>query len=135
MSIREYLESTPFFDLVKYGEHDALDAVAFIGTPRKHPYDQEKCILLTARQADRSGENEATLIEFRMADVIALEELPSLVDLNGMARPLAKLWVKRGAIGIRYEPFEVADKPIGARDSPALKARISWAWHQHNAQD
>jgi len=130
MSIREYLESTPFFGIVKYGEHSALDAVAFVGTPRKHPYDAEKCILLTARQAEYPGDNEASLIEFRMNDVIAIEELPSPVDENGSARSLAKLWVKRGAIAIRYEPFEVADKPLGPKDSPALRARFSWAWHQ-----
>jgi len=134
MSIREYLESTPFFDLVKYGEHDALDAVAFVGTPRKHPYDSEKCILFTAKLAEHPGESEATLIEFRMSDVIAIEELPSPVDKSGSARSLAKLWVKRGAIAIRYEPFEVADKPLGPRDSPALKAKFSSVWRQQNAK-
>jgi hypothetical protein len=130
MSIREYLESTPFFDLVKYGEHDALDAVAFIGTPRKHPYDSEKCILLTARLAEHPRDSEATIIEFRMSDVMAIEELPSPVDEKGSARSLAKLWVRRGAIAIRYEPFEVADKPLGPRDSPALKAKFSSVWRQ-----
>jgi len=37
MSISEYLDSSPFFDIVKYGNHAALDAVAFIGTLKKHP--------------------------------------------------------------------------------------------------
>jgi hypothetical protein len=134
MSIREYLESAPFFGIVKYGGHDALNAVAFVGTPRKHPYDQEKCLLLTARQAEHPGDGEASLIEFRMNDVLAIEELPSPVDESGTARSLAKLWVKRGAIAVRYEPFEVADRPLGPRESPALRARYSWTWRQQDQE-
>lgn len=125
MSISEYLDSSPFFDIVKYGNHSALDAIAFIGTLKKHPYDPNKCLLLTARQEKLKWLDEGIIIEFRIADVLAADELPSPVDRLGMARPLVRLWVRRGAIALRYDPFEVGDKFLGPRDSMALRAKLA----------
>jgi len=125
MSISEYLDSTPFFDIVKYGTHDPLDAIAFIGTLRKHPYDQDKCLLLTARQEKLHWLEEGVIIEFRLSDLIAADELPSPVNEQGAARSLIRIWVRRGAIAMRYEPFEVGEKLLGPRESPALRARLS----------
>ena len=125
MSISEYLDSSPFFDIVKYGNHSALDAIAFIGTLKKHPYDPNKCLLLTARQEKLTWLDEGIIIEFRIADVLAADELPSPVDTLGMARPLVRLWVRRGAIALRYDPFEVGDKFLGPRDSMALRAKLA----------
>lgn len=125
MSISEYLDSSPIFDLVKYGRHDALDAFAFVGGLRKHPYDPEKCLLMTAEQEKPHWLDEGVIIEFRIADVLAADELPSPVNEEGAARSLVRLWVKRGAIALRYEPFEVSDSLLGTRDSMALRARMS----------
>jgi len=125
MSISEYLDSSPIFDLVKYGRHDALDAFAFVGGLRKHPYDPEKCLLMTAEQEKPHWLDEGVIIEFRIADVLAADELPSPVNEEGAARSLVRLWVKRGAIALRYEPFEVSDSLLGPRDSMALRARMS----------
>lgn len=106
MSIREYLEAEAFSELVKYKSEPPADAVAFVGTLRKHPYDGEKCLLI----ADPSS-REPSVYEFRVADVVAVDELPSPVDEAGQSRPLAKLWLRRGSFGIRYVPFEV-DAPL-----------------------
>ena len=125
MSISEYLDSSPIFDLVKYGRHDALDAFAFVGGLRKHPYDPEKCLLMTAEQEKPHWLDEGVIIEFRIADVLAADELPSPVNKEGAARSLVRLWVKRGAIALRYEPFEVSDSLLGPRESMALRARMS----------
>jgi hypothetical protein len=125
MSISEYLDSSPIFDLVKYGRHDALDAFAFVGGLRKHPYDPDKCLLMTAEQEKPHWLDEGVIIEFRIADVLAADELPSPVNEEGAARSLVRLWVKRGAIALRYEPFEVSDSLLGPRDSMALRARMS----------
>ena len=134
MSISEYLDSSPFFDIIKYGSHDALDAVAFVGTLRKHPYDSDKCLLLTAKQEKLRWLEEGIIIEFRIADVAAADELPSPVDERGAARPLVRLWVKRGAIAMRYQPFEVGDTPLGPRESLSLRTRLS-RLHQTSADE
>ena len=125
MSISEYLESSPISDLVKYGRRDALDAFSFVGGLRKHPYDPEKCLLMTAEQEKPHWLDEGVIIEFRIADVLAADELPSPVNKEGAARSLVRLWVKRGAIALRYEPFEVSDSLLGPRESMALRARMS----------
>jgi len=125
MSISEYLESSPLFDLVKYGEHNTLNAVPFVGTLRKHPYDMEKCLLLTAQQEKLRWLEEGKIIEFRISDVIAVEELATPVDESGSARFLVRLWVRKGAFALSYEPFEVGDKPLGPRESPTLRSKLS----------
>ena len=129
MSISEYLDSSPFFDIVKYGNHDALDAIDFIGTLRKHPYDPDKCLLLTAKQEKLKWLDEGIIIEFRISDVQAADELPSPVDELGMARPLVRLWIRRGAIALRYDPFEVGDKFLGPRESMALRMKFAQLMH------
>ncbi len=125
MSITEYLESAPFFDIVRYKKQSAMDAVAFVGTLRKHPYDKEKCLLLTAEQEKRRWIAEGIIIEFRIADILAADELPLPVDEEGSARIMARIWVKRGALALRYEPFEVGDTLAGPMDSASLKQRFS----------
>ena len=128
MSIAEYLESSPL-NLVKYGEHSALDAVAFVGTARKHPYDSEKCLLLASRQDNEKWLQEGTIIEFRLDDIVGADELPSPVDERGMARQLVRLWIRRGAIGLKYEPFEAGEKPSELADSELFKKKFARFYH------
>jgi hypothetical protein len=51
------------------------------------------------------------VMEFRLEDVIFIEELHSAVTESGEGVPLIKLWIRRGARGVVLEPFEV-DEPI-----------------------
>lgn len=125
MSISEYLDASPIFNIVKYATNEALDAIAFVGTLRKHPYDPEKCLLLTAQQEKLHWLEEGVIIEFRISDLQAADEMASPVNAEGAARSLVRLWVKRGAIAMRYEPFEVGEKLLGPRDSPALRVKLS----------
>jgi hypothetical protein len=134
VSISEYIESSPFFDIVRYGKHEAQDAIAFIGTLRKHPYDPEKCLLLTAAQEKPRWLEEGIIIEFRIGDVFAADELPSPVDEHGAARSLVRLWVKRGAIALRYEPFEVGEKLLGPRDSLILRTKLAQLFQTRSEQ-
>ncbi|HWR10973.1 MAG TPA: hypothetical protein VN445_04055 [Rectinemataceae bacterium] len=129
MSISEFLDTSPFFDIVRYGKHEALDAVAFIGSLRKHPYDPEKCLLLTAEQEKLHWLEEGVVLEFRIGDVLAADELASPVSEQGAVRPLVRLWIKRGAIALRYDPFEVGDKFLGPRDSLALRKKLAQVFH------
>ena len=104
MSIEAYIQGESLFQIVPYRNETPKDAIAFVGTLRKHPYDGEKCLLI----ADPAGRDPA-IFEFKIADVVSAQEMPSPVDTSGQSRSLAKLWVRRGSFGIRYEPFEVDD--------------------------
>lgn len=122
-------QDSPFFELTKYGEHAALDSVPFVGTLRKHPYDPEKCLFLTSRQDTLKWLEEGVIIEFRIKDVTGVDELPSPVDSEGNARQIVRLWVRRGSIAMRYDPFEVNDTMLGPRESETLRRRISRMLH------
>jgi hypothetical protein len=106
MSFIEQLEEEPLSEIVRYRSGTPKDAVAFTGTIRKQPYDEGKCMLL----AEPRG-SEPAILEFRKADIVAVEELPSIVDETGHSRTVMRLWIRRGSLGIRYEPFEV-DEPL-----------------------
>jgi inorganic pyrophosphatase len=119
MSIRRYLDSQPFSEMIPYRADNASDCVAFVGALRKHPYDDEKCLLI----AEPSGCDPA-IFEFRIVDVLGADEMPSPVDEEGQSLSLVKLWIKRGSFGIRYEPFEV-DEPIRrSNESAPIKQKF-----------
>jgi hypothetical protein len=96
VSIRKYLGTEPLHEVTRYSARGgrAADNVAFTGAPRKHPYDPEKLVLI---------------YEIRLQDVAHVDERPSLVTEGGESLPMVRLWVRKGALGLRYEPFVVAD--------------------------
>jgi len=81
--------------------------VSFSGTPKKHPYDTDKIILV----ADPFSTN-TLYYEFSKDDISYLEELPSLVSLDGETITMVRIWVKKMSIGIRCSPFIVEDTRI-----------------------
>jgi hypothetical protein len=127
MSLSKYLEAEPLSEIVRYHSDVPLDGISFVGTLRKHPYDEEKCLLI----ADPSAA-EPAIFEFRVTDIVAVDEMASPVDETGHSRPVVKLWIRRGSFGIRYEPFEVDDpiRPLGEsgklRDH-IMKGAHSWS--------
>jgi hypothetical protein len=52
--------------------------------------------------------SEPKVLEFNLEDILFVEENPSAVTEAGESVPMVKLWVKRGAVGVVLEPFEVA---------------------------
>lgn len=78
--------------------------VAYTGSPRKHPYDSKKIMLL----ADPYSRN-TYYYEFKTADIAFVEELPNIVDLNEEVVAMVRVWVKKGRIGLRCTPFWVED--------------------------
>ncbi|TFG78512.1 MAG: hypothetical protein E4H20_12680 [Spirochaetales bacterium] len=105
MSVREYL-GVPFYELQAYHSEPPLDAVSFVGSPRKHPYDDGKVLIL-----GEPGEGETAILEFRVADILCAQDLPSPVTEAGESYPIVRVWIRHGAVGIRYQPFEV-DTPL-----------------------
>jgi inorganic pyrophosphatase len=114
-----YLEMLPISSIAKYTKGQPNEGVAFAGYPRVHPSDKTKLILVN----DPLG-NEPTVLEFKLEDILFVEEIPSAVTENGEGVPLVKLWVKRGAVGIILEPFEVNDPIQFAGKVRAVKERI-----------
>lgn len=102
----EHLEEEPLAEIVRYESGTPQDAVSFVGTLRKHPYDGSMCLLLADRARD-----EPAILEFRKADVQGVEERASPVNESGSSRQIVRIWVRRGSRGVRYEPFEV-DEPL-----------------------
>jgi hypothetical protein len=105
MAISSYLEALPLNNIAKYARGKPGNGVPFTGYPRKHPSEKNKLILLY----DPLGTNTA-LLEFRLEDVLYVEELPQAVTESGEGLPMAKLWIRKGAHGVIMEPFEVDEE-------------------------
>ena len=78
--------------------------VAFTGSPRKHPFDPERVILVTDPYSTNTF-----YYEFQTADISYLEELPNLVNIEGETVLMARIWVKKNSVGVRSTPFIVGD--------------------------
>jgi inorganic pyrophosphatase len=101
---RTYLESLPLNKITKYSQGRQKDAIPFIGYPKQHPTDKTKIILIH----DPMGASPAVL-EFKLDDVLYIEEVSQAVTEQGEGIPMIKLWVRRGAHGMFLEPFEVGE--------------------------
>ena len=97
-----YLESLPLNEITKYSKGHHKNALPFTGYPQQHPAEKNKLILVY----DPLGENPAVL-EFKLDDILYVEEVSQAVTERGEGIPLVKLWIRRGAHGMLLEPFEV----------------------------
>jgi hypothetical protein len=97
-----YLELLPINTIAKYPEGPPKNGIPFAGYPQQHPAEKDKLILVY----DPLGENPAVL-EFKIDDILYVEEISQAVTEKGEGVPLAKLWIRRGAHGMFLEPFEV----------------------------
>ena len=78
--------------------------VPFSGSPRRHPFDAEKVILVVNPYSTHTF-----YYEFKTSDISYAEELPNLVSLEGEAVPMARIWIKKTSVGVRCSPFIVED--------------------------
>jgi inorganic pyrophosphatase len=106
MSMSAYIEAEPLSEITRWHGEGHGNSVPFIGTLRKHPYDSGKCLLIS-----NPGEPSPAIREFRVVDIAGAEELASPVDPVGATHNLVRLWIRKGSLGVKYEPFEV-DDPI-----------------------
>ena len=97
-----YLESLPHNKIVKYPGGPPKNAFPFTGYPQQHPTEKNKLILVH----DPIG-NSPSVLEFKMDDILYIEEVPQAITEKGEGVPLVKLWIRRGARGMLLEPFEV----------------------------
>jgi len=99
-----YLESLPPNKIAKYSESLPKNGIPFTGYPQQHPTDKNKLILIY----DPLGKNP-TVMEFKLDDILSVEEVAQAVTKKGEGVPLIKLWIRKGAHGMILEPFEVQD--------------------------
>jgi len=114
-----YLEMLPINSIAKYSKGHPSDGIPFTGYPRTHPSEKNKLILVY----DPLG-SEPVVLEFKLDDILFVEEVPSAVTEAGEGVPLVKLWIKRGAVGMILEPFEVNELAQAVGKARAIKERI-----------
>ncbi len=115
MPISHFLKQAKKFDIQLYAkpEKDAdltETHIPFSGSPLRHPYDKEKVILV----ADPFSTN-TFYYEFWQEDITYAEELPSLVNMDGVSIVISRLWIKKKSVGMRCTPFIVEDIRPGKR--------------------
>jgi len=117
MSVTKYIDTQPLFNITKYkSKVDYIScAVSFTGSPRKHPYDQEKLLLVS----DPFSSN-TVFYEFRIKDIVHYDDLPGIATDSGENLFMVRLWVNKGSLGLKYEPFEVNDPIRYMNDSELL---------------
>jgi hypothetical protein len=119
MSIGSYLEALPLSGIARYTEGPPRDGVPFTGYPRQHPSEKGKLVLIY----DPLGA-KPSILEFKIEDVLYVEELHSAVNQAGEGVPLVKLWIRRGAHGVIMEPFQVGDPVQFADKREELRDRF-----------
>ncbi|MEN8211118.1 MAG: inorganic pyrophosphatase Ppa [Thermodesulfobacteriota bacterium] len=105
MSIINFIELKEKLEIQKYTKHETLDKKNFIffaGSPRKHPYEQTRVVLI----ADPFSEN-TFFYEFNIEDIAFAEELPNISNLKGDSVPMVRIWVKKKSVGLQCTPFIV----------------------------
>ncbi len=122
MGIRKYLSTAPLSDITRYQSEEEYtsECIVFEGAPKKHPYDADKILLVT-----QPFSSSTTFYEFRVKDIMHAENMPSIATDSGSNLFMAKIWVKKGSMGLRYEPFEVGDPIRYYHDSELLHQVLS----------
>jgi hypothetical protein len=114
-----YLETLPFNKIARYTGKPPKNAVPFTGYPRQHPSEKNKLILVYDPLS-----LHPIVLEFKIDDVMFVEELHSAVTESGEGVPLIKLWVRKGAFGVILEPFEVDEPALFAKKHEELRKRF-----------
>lgn len=86
----------------KSGGMDKKTHVPFSGSPRKHPWDPEKIILIV--DPFTAG---TFYYEFKIKDIGFAEELASMTNMDGESVTMARIWVKKKSVATQSTPFVV----------------------------
>jgi inorganic pyrophosphatase len=95
--IQAYRPPASFQDLKK-------THVSFSGSPRKHPFDHKKVILVVDPYSTNTF-----YYEFNRTDISFVEELPNLVNPENETIAMVRIWVKKRSVAIRSTPFLVEE--------------------------
>lgn len=99
--INRLLSTSKKFDIERLDRLTFYDThVAFEGTPKKHSTDRTKVILLTDPFSQHN-----IFYEFPISAIEHIEELGTISSEDGRSAAKLRLWIKKGVLGIKYEPF------------------------------
>lgn len=107
MTIDKFIELKDSLELQKYVrslDFDKEHCCSFYGSPKKHPYEKNRVILV----ADPFSEH-TFYYEFNLEDVLSIEEQPSITNMEGESISMVRLWVKKKSIGLQCTPFVVGN--------------------------
>ena len=82
--------------------------VAFTGSPEFLPYDPQRVVLMSDPYS-----TSTTYYEFMKNDISYIEELPSMVNVDGETVMMVRVWVKKQSIAVRSSAFIVEDTSRG----------------------
>ena len=105
MSMINFFELKEKFEIQAYRNIKNLDKdihIPFSGSPRKHPYDKARVILIADPFTD-----DTFYYEFRVEDIACAEELSNITNLKGESIPMVRIWVKKQSVAIQCTPFIV----------------------------
>ncbi|TAL30714.1 MAG: inorganic pyrophosphatase Ppa [Spirochaetes bacterium] len=101
--IQNLLESSGKFDIQQHqGLNFKKTHMSFTGTPRKHPTDKTKVVLVAEPFGSRS-----VMYEFSLSSIAYIEEVETITDSAGKSAFVMRLWVRKGEIANKIEPFLV----------------------------
>lgn len=101
--VQKLLETNEQFSIDKIRNIDLReDFIPFIGSPKKHPSNDNILMLIT----NPFDENKQ-FYEFYMDSISAIEEIGTISSENCKSAYQIRIWVKKGAMAIRSETFIV----------------------------
>ena len=92
--------------LEKYVDPNRLadEAVPYVGQPKQTESEPNK-LYIRLNPLSSNG----ALLEFKVADIVYAENVKTVTHQDGTAFQIAKIWIRKGSIGIKLEPFSVQD--------------------------
>ena len=104
LDIIQYIDNRTALEPYKDVERLQKEAIPYYGQLKRNKVDPDKVFL---RIDPTGGQN--VLLEFKTSDVIFVEDVKTVTGTDGGAAQISKLWIKKGSIGIKLEPFSVSD--------------------------
>lgn len=105
MKCTDIMIKDDFLSIEKYKNVDTSDikSIAFTGSPRQHPSDNEKFILILNPLSDNTE-----FIEFNKNDIVYIEDLPTISTQSKGSVSMKIIWMKEGAVAVKMTPFVIA---------------------------
>jgi len=101
--VQKLLEINERFTIDKKRNIDLKeDFIAFVGSPKKHPSNENILMLIT----NPFDENKQ-FYEFYMDSISAIEEIGTISSENCKSVYQIRIWVRKGTMAIRSETFIV----------------------------
>ncbi|MFO7749706.1 MAG: inorganic pyrophosphatase Ppa [Desulfobacteraceae bacterium] len=110
MPVINFLKLKEHFEIQSYRQPPARERhthIPFTGSPRIHPHDRDKVVLI----ADPFTVNSFYHI-FRLQDIGFAEQLPSRTNIGSESATMVRLWVKKQSMAVHCSPFIVDQAPV-----------------------